>query len=285
MNNLDVQYFALCQHVLKHGNVKSDRTGTGTKSVFGATISVDLQDGFPMLTTKFVHFKSVVTELLWFLRGDTNIKYLKDNGVKIWDAWATEDGEIGNMYGSQWRYWESAEQGWIDQIAILIRGLINNPDSRRHLVSAWNVNALPYEDNSPQENVRLGQMALAPCHFSFQCYVSNGKLSMMVNQRSADLLLGVPFNIASYALLTHMLAQVTGLQVGNLIWNGGDVHIYSNHESQVREQMQRYTDGKIYPLPQLGLSAEITDIDSFELRDITLDNYVHAGKITAPVSV
>lgn len=289
MNKLDQQYIALCRRVLNFGKVKSDRTGTGTKSIFGATITVDLQQGFPLLTTKSIHFKSVVAELLWFLKGDTNIQYLKDNNVRIWDAWANPQGEIGPMYGKQWRKWKGhSTRGLpieVDQIAELIRTIINDPDSRRMVVSAWNVADLPIPGVTPQGNASHNFMALAPCHHSFQCYVSDGKLSMMVNQRSADLLLGVPFNIASYALLTRMLAQVTGYQAGELIWNGGDVHIYSNHESQVREQIHRYQDGQVFPLPEVGLSSEIMLIDDFELRDITLDNYQHAGKLSAPVAV
>lgn len=289
MNNLDHQYIALCEHVLVDGVVKSDRTGTGTQSIFGATIRVDLQQGFPLLTTKSVHFKSVVTELLWFLKGETSTDYLKANNNKIWDAWATESGEIGPMYGKQWRKWSGhstrGEPIEIDQIKELIDIIVRDPDSRRMVVNAWNVADLPKRGVTPQGNVEHGYMALAPCHHSFQCYVLDGKLSMLVNQRSADLFLGVPFNIASYALLTHMLAQVTDLEVGELIWNGGDVHIYSNHEDQVRTQIDRYYNNEVYDLPQLGLSAEIKNIDNFELRDITLDNYKHAGKLTGPVAV
>lgn len=280
MNNLDSQYIALLENVLKNGNVKSDRTGTGTKSIFGAEIRVNLQEGFPILTTKSVHFKSVVGELLWILSGSTNIKFLKDNNIKIWDAWSTDRGGIGPMYGAQWRNFND-----VDQIAELIHGLKTNPDSRRHVVSAWNPGDLPLPDKSPQQNVALGYMALAPCHYSFQCYVNDGKLSMLVNQRSADLFLGVPFNIASYALLTHMLAQITGLQVGELIWRGGDVHIYSNHELQVRTQIRRYENGLVYPLPKVWVSADIDDIDEFEFRDIGLEDYLNAGRLTAKVAV
>lgn len=289
MNQLDKQYINLCTNVLNTGLRKSDRTGTGTISLFGATIRVNLQDGFPLLTTKSVHFKSVVTELLWFLKGDTNTQYLKEQGNKIWQAWETPDGEIGPMYGKQWRKWSGyntrGEFKEIDQIKELVDIIIRDPDSRRMLVSAWNVADLPNRGVTPQGNAEHGYMALAPCHHSFQCYVSDGKLSMLVNQRSADLLLGVPFNIASYAILTHMLAQVTNLQVGELIWNGGDIHIYSNHINQVEEQIERFNRGEVYPLPQLGLSADIKHIDMFELRDISLDNYQHAGKIAAPVAI
>lgn len=289
MNDLDHQYISLCKRVLHEGSSKSDRTGTGTSSVFGATIRVNLQDGFPILTTKSVHFKSVVTELLWFLRGDTNTQYLKDNNNRIWKAWETPQGEIGPMYGKQWRKWSGyntrGEFKEIDQIKELVDLLVRDPDSRRMVVSAWNVADLPNRGVTPQGNAEHGYMALAPCHHSFQCYVSNGKLSMIVNQRSADLLLGVPFNIASYALLTHMLAQVTELEVGELIWNGGDVHIYSNHVNQVEEQIERFNNNEIYTLPKLVLNPEIKNIDSFQLNDIELDGYINAGKITAPVAV
>jgi len=281
MNTLDKQYIELCEKILAKGNTKSDRTGTGTLSLFGEEIRHDLSEGFPLLTTKSVHFKSVVGELLFFLRGDTNIKFLQDNGIKIWDAWATEGGEIGKMYGYQWRHWD----GYFDQIEALIESLIITPDSRRHLVSAWNFSNLPIDGVTPQDNAKHGYMALAPCHYSFQCYVNDGKLSMIVNQRSADMFLGVPFNIASYALLTHMLAQVTKLEVGELIWRGGDVHIYQNHIEQVKTQIQRYKDGEVYDLPSIGLDSRIKDIDDFGFDDITLIDYKHAGKLTGKVAV
>jgi thymidylate synthase len=280
MNNVDKQYIKLCKKILAKGNTKSDRTGTGTVSLFGEEMRFDLAKGFPLLTTKSVHFKSVVGELLWFLRGDTNIKFLQDNGIKIWDAWSVND-DVGKMYGYQWRnnktlkYTEKLDayyENEHDQIAQLIYDIKQNPDSRRLLVSAWNVG-------------ELNAMALAPCHYSFQCYVSNGKLSMLVNQRSADMFLGVPFNIASYALLTHMLAQVCKLEVGELIWRGGDVHIYQNHIKQIKTQIQRAKDGLRYKLPSISLNLEITDIDDFTFDDILLHNYVNAGKITGAVAV
>lgn len=285
MNNADRQYIELCQHILTHGNDKGDRTGTGARSLFGAQMRFDLTEGFPLLTTKKVHFKSIVAELLFFLRGDTNIEFLEDNGVTIWREWADEGGSIGDMYGAQWRYWDSMEYGFIDQIGNLIQGLKSNPDSRRHLVSAWNVGALPDETLSPQENVANGQMALAPCHYSFQCYVNDGKLSMLVNQRSADMFLGNPFNIASYALLTHMLAQVCDLEVGELIWSGGDCHIYNNHVEQMQEQISRFNRGEVYTLPELQLDKSIKDIDDFSFEHIELLNYQSGSSIKGEVAV
>lgn len=285
MSSIDVKYINLCKQVIREGVIKGDRTGTGTISLFGAEIRHDLSESFPILTTKDVHFKSVLGELLWFLRGDTNIAFLRDNGIKIWDAWATEDGEVGDMYGAQWRGWDSMEYGFIDQIDNLIFGIINNPNSRRHLVSAWNVGALPEEKHSPYTNVSRGQMALAPCHYSFQCYVADGKLSMIVNQRSADLFLGVPFNIASYALLTHMLAQVCGLKVGELIWRGGDVHIYSNHVEQINEQITRYENGEVYAPPKLEIDTSVLDIDDFTFDSMSLVDYKNAGKLKGKVAV
>lgn len=284
-NSLDTKYIETLKTILDSGTTKSDRTGTGTINVFGLEIRHNLAEGFPLLTTKKVHFKSVVHELIWFLTGSTNIQYLKDNNVKIWDGWATEDGEIGDMYGAQWRGWDSLEYGFIDQIDSLVSGLINNPNSRRHLVSAWNVAALPEETHSPHTNVLLGQMALAPCHYSFQCYVADNKLSMIVNQRSADMFLGVPFNIASYALLTHMLAQICELEVGELIWRGGDCHIYLNHIDQVNKQIGRHTRGEIFDLPSIELDKDITDIDDFTYEDITLCNYQSGSSIKGDVSV
>ncbi|WIF21972.1 thymidylate synthase [Shewanella phage vB_SbaS_Y11] len=295
MNDADKAYIALCQKIVTEGNDKEDRTNTGTKSLFAEQIKFDLSKGFPLLTTKKVHFKSVVGELLWFLRGDTNIKFLQDNGIKIWDAWATDEGEIGKMYGAQWRKWnyvskpvgggEKLYTGETDQIGRLIEDLKFNPDSRRHVVSAWNVGDLPDDNLSPKKNAECEYMALAPCHYSFQCYVNDGKLSMLVNQRSADIFLGVPFNIASYALLTHMLAQVCGLEVGELIWSGGDCHIYSNHLDQITEQVRRFEAGEVYELPTLWLNPRITDIDDFTFDDIGLIDYKSGSAIPAPVAV
>lgn len=281
MNNTDKAYIELCKHILENGNKKGDRTGTGTISDFGKQLVFDLSEGFPLLTTKKVHFKSVVGELLFFLSGGTNIKFLQDNDIKIWDAWATEKGEIGPMYGTQWRDWG----GQHDQIESLVFGLTTNPNSRRHLVSAWNVANLPNEYQSPYINALNSKMALAPCHYSFQCYVNDGKLSMMVNQRSADIFLGVPFNIASYALFAHMLAQVCGLEVGKLIWSGGDCHIYLNHIEQVKKQIARFDNNEVYDLPQLMLNPAINDIDNFTFNDIKLNGYQSGTTIKGGVAV
>ena len=296
MNNVDTEYLATLEQILKKGNEKTDRTGTGTKSLFGLQMRFDLSKGFPLLTTKAVHFKSVMVELLWFLTGSTLTRFLKENNCSIWDEWECEipsnarfarlkgGKTVGKMYGYQWRNWEG-EITRTDQISRLINSLKNNPDSRRHLVSAWNVDNLPIENLSFQENVDYGNMVLAPCHYAFQCYVNDGKLSMLINQRSADMFLGVPFNIASYALLTHLLAQVCGYEVGELIWNGGDCHIYNNHIEQCKEQLQRAKDGKIHPLPTLWLNPDIDDIDQFTVDDIKIQNYQHEPKIKAEVAV
>lgn len=287
MSEADRAYLTLSQDILDNGNDKSDRTGTGTLSLFSKKLRFDLRLGFPILTTKEVHFKSVVTELLWFLRGDTNTQYLKDHGCRIWKAWETPKGEIGPMYGKQWRAWRDTYDATktIDQIAVLIETLKNNPDSRRMVVSAWNVSDLPLEKYSPQKNAHWGRMALAPCHYSFQCYVNDGILSMEVNQRSADIFLGVPFNIASYALLMHMLAQVTGLTVGLLHWNGGDCHIYKNHIDQVQEQLRRYKDNEEHSAPILTLNPNVMNIDDFTHDDIKLLGYKFEPTIKAPIAV
>lgn len=293
-NFTDVEYIEKLEYILNKGVTKGDRTGTGTLSTFGIQMRFDLNQGFPILTTKSVHWHSVVHELLWFLRGDTNVKYLQDNKVRIWNEWATAEGEIGSMYGKQWREWDcytTDQQGRefcfskIDQIQELVNTLKNNPDSRRMLVNAWNVADLPDSNNSPQNNVDDGLMALAPCHYAFQCYVADGKLSMLVNQRSADFFLGVPFNISSYALLTHMLAQVTGLGVGELVWSGGDCHLYSNHIEQAKEQLSRFNKGLMYQPPKLVLNSDITNIDDFGFDDIQLQGYEHEPTIKAPIAV
>jgi thymidylate synthase len=262
------QYHDLLNHILANGTEKTDRTGTGTISVFGYQMRFNLADGFPMVTTKKVHWKSIVHELLWFLKGDTNIAYLKENKVSIWDEWADENGNLGPVYGYQWRNWPDGKGGIIDQLAEVVKTLKSNPDSRRIMVSAWNVADIP-------------QMKLPPCHALFQFYVANGKLSCQLYQRSADVFLGVPFNIASYALLTEMVAQVCGLGLGEFIWTGGDTHIYSNHLEQVKEQLSR----DFYPLPQLKLNSEITDLFSFTFQDIELVNYQSHPAIKAPVAV
>ncbi|HNA28868.1 MAG TPA: thymidylate synthase [Thiobacillaceae bacterium] len=261
-------YLDLLQHVLDHGTKKSDRTGTGTISVFGHQMRFDLSAGFPLLTTKKVHLKSIIHELLWFLQGDTNIKYLKDNGVSIWDEWADANGDLGPIYGYQWRSWPARDGRHIDQISEVLETLKKNPDSRRIIVSAWNVGELPY-------------MKLPPCHAFFQFYVADGKLSCQLYQRSADIFLGVPFNIASYALLTLMMAQVTGLKPGDFVHTLGDAHIYLNHLEQVNLQLSRETRA----LPTMKLNPAITDLFAFKFEDFTLEGYDPHPGIKAPVAV
>ena len=260
------QYHDLVKHVLENGNEKSDRTGTGTKSVFGYQMRFDLSEGFPMVTTKKLHLKSIVYELLWFIKGDTNIKYLQENGVRIWNEWADKNGDLGPVYGHQWRNWNS--EG-IDQIQEVITTLKTNPDSRRMLVSAWNPSVLPDTSVSFAENVANNKAALPPCHAFFQFYVVNNKLSCQLYQRSADVFLGVPFNIASYALLTLMLAQVCGYEPGDFVHTFGDVHIYSNHEEQVKEQLSRTPKA----LPTLKLNPKVTSLFEFTYEDFELINY------------
>jgi thymidylate synthase len=261
-------YLDLMHHVLEHGTKKSDRTGTGTISVFGYQMRFDLSNGFPLVTTKKCHLKSIVHELLWFLQGSTNIKYLKENGVKIWDEWADENGNLGPVYGKQWRSWETVDGRVIDQIKIAVDQLKHNPDSRRIIVSAWNVG-------------ELDKMALAPCHAFFQFYVADGKLSCQLYQRSADIFLGVPFNIASYALLTLMMAQVCGLQPGDFVHTFGDAHLYSNHMEQTREQLSR----EPRPLPNMKINPTVKDIFGFKFEDFTLEGYDPHPAIKAPVAV
>jgi thymidylate synthase len=272
------QYLDLVQHVLENGNQKGDRTGTGTKSVFGYQMRFDLAEGFPMVTTKKLHLKSIIHELLWFLKGDTNIKYLQENGVKIWDAWADENGNLGPVYGHQWRNWNSEE---IDQVADLIKELKTNPNSRRMLVSAWNPSVLPDTSISFAENVSNNKAALPPCHAFFQFYVSDGKLSCQLYQRSADIFLGVPFNIASYALFTMMIAQVCDLEVGEFIHTFGDAHIYNNHFEQLELQLSR----KPKSLPKMILNPAIKDIFEFTYDDFTVENYEPHDSIKGSVAV
>ncbi|MGY8934326.1 MAG: thymidylate synthase [Flavobacteriales bacterium] len=272
------QYHDLIKHVLENGIIKQDRTGTGTKSVFGYQMRFDLSEGFPMVTTKKLHLKSIVYELLWFLKGDTNIKYLQENGVRIWNEWADENGDLGPVYGYQWRNWNGDE---IDQISEIIETLKNNPDSRRMLVSAWNPSVLPDTSNSFSDNVANGKAALPPCHAFFQFYVANGKLSCQLYQRSADIFLGVPFNIASYALFTMMMAQACGLEAGDFIHTFGDAHIYSNHQEQIDLQLSR--DPK--PLPKMVLNPEVKNIFDFTFDDFTLTDYEHHPHIKGAVAI
>ena len=262
------QYHDLLRHILENGTTKTDRTATGTRRVFGYQMRFDLSKGFPLVTTKKVHLKSIIYELLWFIKGQTNIAYLKENGVSIWDEWADENGELGPVYGKQWRSWEGKDGKVIDQITDLLHQLKTNPDSRRMIVSAWNV-------------AELSQMALMPCHSLFQFYVADGKLSCQLYQRSADVFLGVPFNIASYALLTHMIAQVAGLEPGDFVHTFGDVHIYNNHVEQVKLQLSRTP----FPLPQLRLNPAVTNLFDFQFQDIEILNYQCHPAIKAPVAV
>jgi len=262
------QYLDLLGHVLEHGTEKSDRTGTGTRSVFGWQMRFDLNEGFPLVTTKKLHLRSIIHELLWFLRGETNIAYLKDNGVSIWDEWADADGELGPVYGKQWRRWQAADGGEIDQIKWVVEEIKRNPDSRRLIVSAWNV-------------ADLSKMALMPCHAFFQFYVADGKLSCQLYQRSGDIFLGVPFNIASYALLTHMVAQATGLGVGDFVHTLGDAHLYSNHLEQAREQLSRAPRA----LPRLLLDPAVKDVFDFRFEDVAIEGYDPHPPIKAPVAV
>ena len=261
-------YLDLMRHVLEHGTKKDDRTGTGTLSVFGWQMRYNLADGFPLVTTKKCHLRSIIHELLWFLQGDTNIRYLKENGVSIWDEWADENGNLGPVYGHQWRSWPKPDGGTIDQISEVVKTLRTNPDSRRIIVSAWNV-------------ADLDKMALAPCHAFFQFYVADGRLSCQLYQRSADIFLGVPFNIASYALLTLMMAQVTGLKPGDFVHTLGDAHLYLNHLDQAREQLSRAPR----PLPTMKLNPDVKDIFGFRFEDFTLEGYDPHPAIKAPVAV
>ena len=262
------QYLDLMNHVLQHGTAKSDRTGTGTLSVFGHQMRFDLAQGFPVLTTKKLHLRSIIHELLWFLKGETNTRYLRENGVTIWDEWADENGELGPVYGSQWRSWPAADGRHIDQIQLLLDQIKGNPDSRRLIVSAWNVG-------------EIDKMALPPCHAFFQFYVAEGRLSCQLYQRSCDIFLGVPFNIASYALLTMMVAQVSGLRPGDFVWTGGDCHLYTNHLEQARLQLSREPRA----LPRLKINPDVRDLFAFKYEDFELTDYDPHPHIKAPVAV
>ncbi len=262
------QYLDLLRHVMEHGTMKADRTGTGTKSVFGYQMRFNLSDGFPLLTTKKLHLKSIIYELLWFLKGDTNVKYLQDNGVRIWNEWADADGNLGPIYGKQWRAWRDYNGGTIDQLSEAVETIRTNPDSRRIIVSAWNVADLP-------------EMHLPPCHAFYQFYVADGRLSLQLYQRSADIFLGVPFNIASYALLLMMVAQVTGLEAGDFVHTLGDAHIYTNHFEQVREQLSR----EPRPLPTMRINPEVKSLFDFKYEDFTLENYNPHPHIKGVVAV
>ncbi len=275
------QYLDLMRHVYENGTQKGDRTGTGTKSVFGYQMRFDLNEGFPLVTTKKCHLRSIIHELLWFLKGETNTRYLKDNGVSIWDEWATADGDLGPVYGHQWRNWPQPDGGTIDQISQLIEQIKKTPNSRRLIVSAWNVADLPDESLSPQQNVKNNKMALAPCHAFFQFYVADGKLSCQLYQRSADIFIGVPFNIASYALMTMMIAQVCGLKVGDFIHTFGDAHLYSNHMQQAQLQLTR----EPLPLPQMKINPAVDNIFNFTFDDFELLGYESHPHIKAPIAI
>lgn len=274
-------YLQLLRDILEKGTRKEDRTGTGTISLFGYQMRFDLSEGFPCVTTKQLHLRSIIHELLWFLKGDTNIAYLKDNGVSIWNEWADENGNLGPVYGAQWRDWVAPDGRHIDQVSQLLGDLRTKPHSRRHIISAWNPAVLPNESSSPQDNARDGLQALPPCHMMFQFHVANDRLSCQMYQRSADVFLGVPFNIASYALLTMMIAQVVDLEPGDFIISLGDVHIYQNHLQQVREQLSRET----FPLPSMQINPDRKDLFGFVYEDFELQNYQYHPSIKAPIAV
>ncbi|NOR20128.1 MAG: thymidylate synthase [Xanthomonadales bacterium] len=274
-------YLQLLQDILDKGSQKGDRTGTGTISLFGYQMRFDLSEGFPCVTTKKLHLRSIIHELLWFLKGDTNVAYLRDNGVSIWDEWADENGDLGPVYGAQWRNWITADGRHIDQMSLLLDDIRNLPNSRRHIVSAWNPAVLPDESRSPQDNARAGLQALPPCHMMFQFHVSNGRLSCQMYMRSADVFLGVPFNIASYALLTMMIAQVLDLQPGDFILTLGDAHIYMNHLEQVDRQLSRQP----FPLPVMKINPQRKDLFGFVFEDFDLQDYQSHAGIKAPIAV
>ena len=278
---MDQQYLSLLNDILSNGVQKGDRTGTGTLSVFGRMYRHDLSEGFPLLTTKKLHIKSILHELLWFLQGSTNIAYLKQNGVSIWDEWATADGELGPVYGAQWRAWRANNGEVIDQVAILIEGIRRNPNSRRHIINAWNLADLPDESLSPQQNAAAGKMALPPCHVMYQFHVADGKLSCMLTQRSADAFLGLPYNCASLAFLTHMVAQQCGLQVGEIVHSFGDLHLYLNHLQQAELQLSR----EPRPLPKLAIKRKPDSIFDYRFEDFEIVDYHPHPHIAAPISI
>ena len=278
---MDHQYLALLRDILANGVKRGDRTGTGTLSVFGRMYRHDLREGFPLLTTKKLHVKSIVHELLWFLQGGTNTKYLKDHGVSIWDEWATDSGDLGPIYGAQWRGWPGRDGQPIDQVTALIAGIRRNPNSRRHIISAWNVAYLPDEHQKPQENALAGRMALAPCHVLYQFYVADGRLSCMLTQRSEDVLLGVPYNGASVAFLTHMVAQQCDLEPGEIVHSFGDLHLYLNHIEQARLQLSR----EPRPLPRLRITRRPESISDYQYEDFEVIGYDPHPHISAPISV
>ena len=277
---MDQQYLALLSDILANGVAKGDRTGTGTLSVFGRMYRHDLAQGFPLLTTKKLHIKSILHELLWFLRGDTNIRYLKENGVTIWDEWATPEGELGPVYGAQWRRWKGADGREHDQVQALVEGIRRKPDSRRHIISGWNVADLPDESKPPEVNAAEGRMALPPCHVLYQFYVANGRLSCMLTQRSADCFLGVPFNAASVAFLTHMVAQQCDLQPGEIVHSFGDLHLYSNHLEQARLQLTRAPR----PAPTLVIKRKPASIFDYRFEDFAIEGYDPHPGIPAPIA-
>jgi len=278
---MDQQYLGLLRDILDNGVAKGDRTGTGTLSVFGRMVRHDLAQGFPLLTTKKLHVRSILHELLWFLQGDTNLAYLHENKVSIWDEWATPEGELGPVYGAQWRRWKGPDGAEIDQVSALIEGLRKNPNSRRHIINAWNVGYLPDEARKPQQNAAAGRMALPPCHVMYQFYVANGKLSCMLTQRSGDCFLGVPYNVASLAFLTHMVAQQCDLEAGDIVHSFGDLHLYANHLDQARLQLTRAPR----PLPQLQIRRKPDSIFDYRFEDFEIVGYDPLPHIAAPISI